>query len=87
MRSKNKGIIGPDGAVIATSSIVPKAPSGQLVAVFGEHFHSPLLHSAYVSTTSAQTPDTHSPKSRALFPMRSTDASKAPNMTSTSNCG
>lgn len=34
LSDKNKGIIGPDGNVIQTESIVPKAPSGQLVAVF-----------------------------------------------------
>ena len=34
LSDKDKGIIGPDGQVIVTDSIVPKAPSGQLVAVF-----------------------------------------------------
>jgi hypothetical protein len=36
LSDKDKGVIGPDGQVIQTSSIVPKAPDGQLVAVFGE---------------------------------------------------
>jgi hypothetical protein len=35
LSDKNNGIIGPDGQIIPTSSIVPKAPDGQLVAVFG----------------------------------------------------
>lgn len=34
LSDKDKGIIGPDGSIIETSSIVPRAPSGQLVAVF-----------------------------------------------------
>lgn len=34
LSDKDKGIVGPDGNVIATDSIVPKAPDGQLVAVF-----------------------------------------------------
>jgi len=38
LSDKNKGIIGPDGNVINTHSIVPKAPSGQLVAVFDSGF-------------------------------------------------
>ncbi|KIY46723.1 acid protease, partial [Fistulina hepatica ATCC 64428] len=34
----NRGIIGPDGEVIQYSSLVPKAPDGQLVAVFDSGF-------------------------------------------------
>lgn len=33
LTDKNVGIIGPDGEPIAIKSIVPAAPSGQLVAV------------------------------------------------------
>ena len=36
LSDKDKGVIGPDGQIIKTDSIVPKAPDGQLVAVFGE---------------------------------------------------
>jgi hypothetical protein len=36
LSDKDKGVIGPDGQIIKTSSIVPKAPDGQLVAVYGE---------------------------------------------------
>jgi hypothetical protein len=38
LSDKNKGVIGPDGQIINTNSIVPKAPDGQLVAVFGEYW-------------------------------------------------
>jgi hypothetical protein len=38
LSDKNKAIVGPDGNVIETDSIVPKAPSGQLVAVFDSGF-------------------------------------------------
>jgi len=34
LSDKDKSIIGPDGNIIQTDSIVPKAPDGQLVAVF-----------------------------------------------------
>lgn len=38
LTDKDKGIIGPDGQVIQYSSIVPKAPDGQLVVVFDSGF-------------------------------------------------
>ncbi|KAF5343209.1 hypothetical protein D9758_013441 [Tetrapyrgos nigripes] len=38
LTDKNNGIIGPDGNVINVDSIVPKAPDGQLVAVFDSGF-------------------------------------------------
>ncbi|KAH8832319.1 aspartic peptidase A1 [Flagelloscypha sp. PMI_526] len=38
LTDKDTGIIGPDGDVIASDSIVPKAPDGQLVAVFDSGF-------------------------------------------------
>ncbi|KAG7445719.1 aspartic peptidase A1 [Guyanagaster necrorhizus] len=38
LTDKNNGVIGPDGEVIQTDSIVPKAPDGQLVAVFDSGF-------------------------------------------------
>jgi hypothetical protein len=38
LTDKDKGIIGPDGQVIQVSSIVPKAPKGQLVTVFDSGF-------------------------------------------------
>lgn len=37
------GVIGPDGQVIVTSSIVPKAPDGQLVAVLDSGFTLPQV--------------------------------------------
>jgi hypothetical protein len=37
------GITGPDGSVIAVSSIVPKAPKGQLVAVLDSGFTLPQV--------------------------------------------
>jgi hypothetical protein len=43
LSDKDKGIIGPDGQVIVTDSIVPKAPSGQLVAVFDSGFTFPQV--------------------------------------------
>ncbi|KAI4520714.1 acid protease [Schizophyllum commune Loenen D] len=38
LTDKDNGIIGPDGNVIKYDSIVPKAPDGQLVAVFDSGF-------------------------------------------------
>ena len=38
LTDKDIGIIGPDGEVIASDSIVPKAPDGQMVAVFDSGF-------------------------------------------------
>lgn len=38
LTDKDNGIIGPDGNVIKIKSIVPKAPSGQLVTVFDSGF-------------------------------------------------
>ncbi|KAK0202037.1 aspartic peptidase A1 [Desarmillaria ectypa] len=38
LTDKNNGVIGPDGKVIQIDSIVPKAPRGQLVAVFDSGF-------------------------------------------------
>ena len=38
LTDKDKGIVGPDGQVIQVSSIVPKAPDGQLVTVFDSGF-------------------------------------------------
>lgn len=38
LTDKDVGIIGPDGAVIAADSIVPRAPDGQMVAVFDSGF-------------------------------------------------
>ncbi|KAF8895612.1 aspartic peptidase A1 [Infundibulicybe gibba] len=38
LTDKNNGIIGPDGQAIKIKSIVPRAPSGQLVAVFDSGF-------------------------------------------------
>ncbi|KAL0565110.1 hypothetical protein V5O48_016923 [Marasmius crinis-equi] len=38
LTDKNNGIIGPDGQVIKVKSIVPRAPSGQLVAVMDSGF-------------------------------------------------
>ncbi|KAJ7601197.1 aspartic peptidase domain-containing protein [Mycena floridula] len=38
LTDKDIGIIGPDGQVIPTDSIVPKAPDGQLVVVFDSGF-------------------------------------------------
>ncbi|THV03007.1 acid protease [Dendrothele bispora CBS 962.96] len=38
LTDKDNGIIGPDGEVISIKSIVPKAPSGQLVTVFDSGF-------------------------------------------------
>lgn len=38
LTDKNNGVIGPDGKVIQIDSIVPKAPDGQLVAVFDSGF-------------------------------------------------
>lgn len=37
------GVIGPDGQVISIKSIVPKAPDGQLVAVFDSGFTFPQV--------------------------------------------
>ena len=39
LTDKDKAVIGPDGQIIPTSSIVPKAPDGQLVAVFGKSYY------------------------------------------------
>lgn len=41
---KDDGIIGPDGQAIQIDSIVPKAPSGQLVAVFDSGYTLPQVH-------------------------------------------
>jgi hypothetical protein len=38
LTDKDNGVIGPDGQVIQYDSIVPKAPDGQLVAVFDSGF-------------------------------------------------
>jgi len=38
LTDKDNGIIGPDGQIISVDSIVPKAPDGQLVAVFDSGF-------------------------------------------------
>jgi len=38
LTDKDNGIIGPDGQIIKIDSIVPKAPSGQLVAVIDSGF-------------------------------------------------
>ncbi|KAJ8080231.1 hypothetical protein PM082_017061 [Marasmius tenuissimus] len=38
LTDKNNGIIGPDGEIIKVKSIVPRAPSGQLVAVMDSGF-------------------------------------------------
>jgi hypothetical protein len=46
LSDKDKGVIGPDGQVIQTSSIVPKAPDGQLVAVFDSGFTFPQVSRA-----------------------------------------
>ncbi|KZP08675.1 acid protease [Athelia psychrophila] len=43
LSDKDKGIVGPDGSVISTSSIVPKAPDGQLVAVFDSGYTFPQV--------------------------------------------
>jgi len=43
LSDKDKGVIGPDGQVIKISSIVPKAPDGQLVAVFDSGFTFPQV--------------------------------------------
>jgi len=43
LSDKDKGVIGPDGQVIKTSSIVPKAPDGQLVAVYDSGFTFPQV--------------------------------------------
>lgn len=57
--SKDNGIIGPDGNIIPTDSIVPRAPDGQLVAVFGERLFScsspPYQHLKSVSADSGYT--------------------------------
>jgi len=46
LSDKDKGVIGPDGQIIKTSSIVPKAPDGQLVAVFDSGFTFPQVSRA-----------------------------------------
>jgi hypothetical protein len=38
LTDKDKTVIGPDGNVINIESIVPKAPDGQMVAVFDSGF-------------------------------------------------
>ncbi|KAJ7143497.1 aspartic peptidase A1 [Mycena crocata] len=38
MTEKDRSVIGPDGTVLTIDSIVPKAPDGQLVAVFDSGF-------------------------------------------------
>ncbi|KAF8906169.1 aspartic peptidase domain-containing protein [Mucidula mucida] len=38
LTDKDNGVIGPDGQIILIDSIVPKAPDGQLVAVFDSGF-------------------------------------------------
>ncbi|KAG1742312.1 aspartic peptidase domain-containing protein [Suillus paluster] len=43
LTDKNNGIIGPDGQVIQYSSIVPKAPSGQIVGVLDSGFTLPQV--------------------------------------------
>ncbi|KIJ62530.1 hypothetical protein HYDPIDRAFT_176370 [Hydnomerulius pinastri MD-312] len=43
LTDKNDGIIGPDGQPIQVSSIVPKAPDGQLVAVLDSGFTLPQV--------------------------------------------
>ncbi|KAI6124124.1 aspartic peptidase domain-containing protein [Pisolithus croceorrhizus] len=43
LTDKNVGVIGPDGQPISVSSIVPKAPSGQLVAVLDSGFTLPQV--------------------------------------------
>ncbi|KAH7885424.1 aspartic peptidase domain-containing protein [Phlebopus sp. FC_14] len=43
LTDKNIGVIGPDGQPIQTSSIVPKAPDGQLVAVLDSGFTLPQV--------------------------------------------
>lgn len=43
LTDKDVGIIGPDGQPIQYSSIVPKAPSGQLVAVLDSGFTLPQV--------------------------------------------
>ncbi|KAF7987046.1 hypothetical protein HWV62_175 [Athelia sp. TMB] len=43
LSDKDKGIVGPDGNVIPTSSIVTKAPDGQLVAVFDSGYTFPQV--------------------------------------------
>lgn len=43
LTDKNKGIIGPDGQVIQYSSIVPKAPDGQIVGVLDSGFTLPQV--------------------------------------------
>lgn len=43
LTDKNVGIMGPDGQPIQYSSIVPKAPSGQLVAVLDSGFTLPQV--------------------------------------------
>ncbi|EIW74697.1 acid protease [Coniophora puteana RWD-64-598 SS2] len=43
LTDKDKGIIGPDGQPIQADSIVPKAPDGQLVAVFDSGYTLPQV--------------------------------------------
>ncbi|OJA17759.1 hypothetical protein AZE42_04864 [Rhizopogon vesiculosus] len=43
LTNKNNGIIGPDGQAISYSSIVPKAPDGQIVAVLDSGFTLPQV--------------------------------------------
>lgn len=43
LTDKNVGIIGPDGEPIQSSSIVPKAPDGQLVAILDSGFTYPQV--------------------------------------------
>lgn len=43
LADKDQGIIGPDGQIIAVSSIVPLAPDGQLVAVLDSGFTFPQV--------------------------------------------
>jgi len=43
LTDKNNGIIGPDGQIIQYSSIVPKAPDGQIVAVLDSGFTLPQV--------------------------------------------
>lgn len=43
LTDKNNGIIGPDGQAISYSSIVPKAPNGQIVAVLDSGFTLPQV--------------------------------------------